>query len=76
MILIGLVITFALLVGVILIFSYTKFHEIVNDLKRDVQIKNEESQKSINSLKQQLSEYDALFKQVGNIFVDNSLHIV
>ena len=64
MILIGLVITFSLFVGIILIFSYGKFHDIVNELKRDVQIKNEENQKNINNLKQKLNEYDVLFKQV------------
>lgn len=64
MILIGLVITFGLFVGIILIFSYGKFHDIVNELKRDVQIKNEENQKNINNLKQKLNEYDVLFKQV------------
>lgn len=63
MILVGLIVTFSLLVGIILVFSYGKFHDIVNELKREVQIKNEENQKNINSLKQQLNEYDLLLKQ-------------
>jgi F0F1-type ATP synthase membrane subunit b/b' len=64
MILIGLLITFGLLVGVIFLFSYGKFHDIVNELKRDVQFKNEANQKNINDLKQKLNEYDVLLKQV------------
>lgn len=65
MLIIGLVITFGFLIGIILVFSYSKFHELLKDLKKEVETKNELNQKNINDLKRQINEYDDLFKQVN-----------
>ena len=65
MLVIGLVITFGFLIAIILLFSYSKFHELLNDLKKEVDIKNEQNQKNINDLKRQIVEYDQIFKQVS-----------
>lgn len=64
MILIGFVITFVLLIGIILVFSYTKFHDVLIDLKSELNSQNEQNQKSIDKIKQQMKEYDTLFKKV------------
>ena len=64
MIVVGFIITFGLLVGIVLIFSYSKFHDLINDLKSELQSQNDQNQKSIDDLRRQLNEYDILFKQV------------
>jgi hypothetical protein len=61
---IGLLITFGFLIGIILLFSYSKFHELLNDLKKEVDNKSKQNQNDLNDLKRQISEYDLLFKQV------------
>lgn len=66
MILIGFVITFVLLIGIILVFSYTKFHDVLIDLKSELNSQNEQNQKSIDKIKQQMKEYDTLFKKLND----------
>ena len=65
MLIVGLLITFGFLIGIILLFSYSKFHELLNDLKKEVDTKNEQNQKNLNDLKRQIIEYDQIFKQVS-----------
>lgn len=60
---IGFVVTFVLIIGLTLIFSYSKFHEALKDLKQEFQSQKEQNQLSINEVKQKLSQYDALFKK-------------
>ena len=66
MLVVGLLITFGFLIGIILLFSYSKFHEILNDLKKEVDNKNKQNQNDLNDLKRQIVEYDQLFKQVNS----------
>jgi hypothetical protein len=63
MLVIGLLITFGFLIAIILLFSYSKFHELLNDLKSDVDQKNEQNQKNLHDLKERIVEYDQIFKQ-------------
>jgi len=65
MILIGFVITFILLIGIILVFSYTKFHDVLIDLKSELNSQNEQNQKSLERIKLQMKEYDNLFKKLN-----------
>lgn len=67
MILIGFVITFILLIGIILVFSYTKFHDVLIDLKSELNSQNEQNQKSLERIKLQMKEYDNLFKKVCSV---------
>ena len=64
MILVGFVITFGLIAGLILMFSYSKFNNALNTLKTEFQSQKELSQQSINEVKRQLNEYDSMFKKV------------
>lgn len=63
MTIIGFVVTFVLIFGLTLVFSYSKFHEALKDLKEEFQSQKEQSQLSINEVKQKLSQYDALLKK-------------
>jgi len=67
MILVGFVITFGLIAGVILMFSYSKFNNALNTLKTEFQSQKELSQQSINEVKRQLNEYDSMFKKLSKI---------
>jgi len=50
-----MVITVGLLVSFILIFSYAKFHDMLNDLKQQIDNQNEATVKNINDLTKQVS---------------------
>jgi hypothetical protein len=54
-IIIGLVITVGLLVSFILIFSYAKFHDLINDLKQQIDNQNEATAKNINDITKQVT---------------------
>lgn len=70
MILIGFVITFVLMIGIVLVFSYSKFHDVLIDLKSEFNTQNEQNQKNIDNIKQQIKEYDNIFKKVSfNFFL-------
>ena len=80
MLIIVLLITFGFLIGIILLFSYSKFHELLNDLKKEVDNKSKQNQNDLNDLKRQISEYDLLFKQVKKrtigFFKKKSLNLI
>jgi cell division protein FtsL len=70
MILIGFVITFVLMIGIVLVFSYSKFHDVLIDLKSEFNTQNEQNQKNIDNIKQKIKEYDNIFKKVSfNFFL-------
>ena len=71
MILIGFVITFVLMIGIVLVFSYSKFHDVLIDLKSEFNNQNEQNQKNIDNIKQQIKEYDNIFKKVSFNFFSN-----
>lgn len=64
MILVGCFLTLLILVGIILLFSYSKFHELLSDLKREVDTQNAHNRKSIEDLTKQMDQYDLMLKQV------------
>ena len=64
MIVIGFIITFGILTGTILLFSYSKFNETITDLKKEIKTQNEQSVKQLDDLKRQVNEYDSMFKRV------------
>ena len=70
MLVIGLLVTFGFLIGIILLFSYSKFHELLNDLKKEVDNKSKQNQNDLNDLKRQIVEYDQLFKQVNHLVIN------
>lgn len=78
MILIGCFVTLFILITVVLLFSYTKFHEILNDLKKEVEINNMENRKSIDDLKEHIDQYDFMFKQVrfALIYQHPNFHLI
>ena len=65
MILIGFVITFVLMIGIVLVFSYSKFHDVLIDLKSEFNNQNEQNKKNIDNIKQQIKEYDNIFKKLN-----------
>ena len=72
MLVIGLLITSGFLIGIILLFSYSKFHELLNDLKKEVDNKSKQNQNDLNDLKRQIVEYDQLFKQVNHFIKEDN----
>jgi len=64
MILVGCFLTLLILVGIILLFSYSKFHELLSDLKREVDTQNAHNRKSIEDLTKQMDQYDLMLKQL------------
>lgn len=73
MTIIGFFLTFVVIIGLTLIFSYSKFHEALKDLKQEFQSQKQQNQLSISEVKLKLSQYDALFKKdlkdLGNTVV-------
>ena len=61
---VGFVITFAMIVGITLIFSYSKFHEALKDLKDEFQTQKQQTALSIDEVKRKLNEYDMMLKKV------------
>lgn len=64
MILVGCFVTMFVLVAIVLLFSYAKFHELLNDLKREVDLQNVQNRKSLDDITKQLDQYDVMLKQV------------
>ena len=64
MILVGCFVTMFVLVAIVLLFSYAKFHDLLNDLKREVDLQNVQNRKSLDDLTKQLDQYDVMLKQV------------
>ena len=60
----GFIVTFFLILGITLLFSYSKFNEALKDLKDEFKSHKEQNQQNIDEFKQKLEHYDALFKQV------------
>lgn len=65
MILIGCFVTMFVLVAIVLLFSYAKFHELLNELKRDVDLQKVQNQKSLDDIALQLRQYDVMLKEVN-----------
>lgn len=70
--LVGFLITVAMIVGITLVFSYSKFHDALKDLKNEFQSQKEQNQVSISEVKRKLDQYDALFKKDLKTFNSNS----
>ena len=60
--LVACVIIFALLFVTVLMFSYSKFNNVISELKQEVKQQNSETGKTIDSLKTKMSEYDKMFQ--------------
>jgi len=58
----GSLITFMMIVGVVLVFSYSKFNEALTDLKQEFESHKEQNLMTFTQVKQQLKKYDAIFK--------------
>lgn len=63
MTILGFMITFVLIVGITLIFSYSKFHEALKDLKDEFQSQKEHNQLSLSEVRRRLNQYDSLYKK-------------
>ncbi len=63
MTIVGFVVTFVLIIGLTLIFSYTRFHEALKDLKDEFQSQKIQNQNSMDEVKKKLVQYDSLFKK-------------
>lgn len=63
MTILGFVITFAMIIGVTLVFSYLKFHEALKDLKDEFQSQKEQNQISLDEIRRKLNHYDSIFKK-------------
>ena len=60
----GSLITFMMIVGIVLVFSYSKFNEALTDLKQEFESHKEQNLMTFTQVKQQLKKYDAIFKNV------------
>ncbi|CAF0727899.1 unnamed protein product [Brachionus calyciflorus] len=64
LILIGFLISVCLLIGITMLLSYSKFQNLLNDLKKEVNVQKENTQENLNSFKLKLDEYDSLLKDI------------
>ena len=64
MVTVGAFVTFGVLFGILMLFSFAKLQDQVIEIKRQVDLKNEETEKRINHLQEKLNQYDSLFQKV------------
>lgn len=57
----GFIITFAMICGITLLFSYSKFHEALKDLKSEFQSQQHKNELSLSEVKRKLDEFDEIF---------------
>lgn len=62
--LIGVLITISILFALSMIFSYSKFQNLLKDLKHQINLQNTNTQSDINSFKIKMNEYDSFLKKV------------
>ena len=67
MIVFGFLISVCLLIGITLLFSYSKFQNVLNDLKKEVNVQNTNTQVNFKDLKFKMDQHENMLKKV--IFV-------
>lgn len=62
--LIGIFVTLSVLFAFSMIFSYSKFQNLLKDINHQINLQNSNTQNDIDSFKNKMNEYDSLLKKV------------